>query len=113
VQVVLNAGQQHNGTRTVELLLAVRKASKLPADKAYDINQVLALGAEAVIRSQPRRRADRSVDHLVCYRQCNQVERLRSRLKQFHRLATPYDKLNAHFLAFTQLAATVRWLRNW
>ncbi|NML65624.1 transposase, partial [Hymenobacter sp. RP-2-7] len=35
-----------------------------------------------------------------------------SRLKQFRRVATRYDKLDAHFLAFIHLAATVLWLRD-
>ncbi|HEX8504320.1 MAG TPA: transposase, partial [Hymenobacter sp.] len=40
------------------------------------------------------------------------IERLFSRLKQFRRVATRYDKLDAHFLSFVHLAATVLWLRE-
>ena len=46
------------------------------------------------------------------YAQRHPVERLFSRLKQFRRVATRYDKLDAHFLAFVHLAATVLWLRD-
>ena len=40
------------------------------------------------------------------------MERLFSRLKQFRRVATRYDKLDADFLAFIYIAATVLWLRD-
>jgi transposase len=33
------------------------------------------------------------------------------KLKQFRRVATRYDKLAAHYLAFVQLAAAMVWLR--
>jgi transposase len=85
LHVLLGAGQQHDCKRAVELLQMVSQTSKVLADKAYDTNQVLAaveaLGAEAVIPSQPRRHVPRAVD-LNCYRQRNQIERLFSRLKQ-------------------------------
>jgi putative transposase len=114
VHVVLGAGQQHDCTRAVELLQVVRKAGKVLADKAYDTNQVLAavaaLGAEAVIPSQPRRRTARPVN-LVCYRQRNQIERLMSRLKQFRRVATRYDKTASSYLGFVHFICALLWLR--
>ena len=114
VHVVLGAGQQHDCRRALELLQAVGKASKVLADKAYDTNQVLAaveaLGAEAVIPSQPRRRVARSVD-LVCYRQRNRIERLMGRLKQFRRLATRYDKTASSYLGFVHFVCALLWLR--
>ena len=114
VHAVLGAGQQHDCQRAVELLRAVGKTGKVLADKAYDTNQVLAvveaLGAEAVIPSQPRRRVARSVD-LVCYRQRNRIERLMSRLKQFRRLATRYDKTASSYLGFVHFVCALLWLR--
>jgi putative transposase len=114
VHVVLGAGQQHACTRALDLLQAVGKTGNVPPDKAYDTNQVLAavaaLGAEAVIPSQPRRRVARPVD-VVCYRQRNRIERLMSRLKQFRRLATRYDKTASSYLGFVHFVCTVRWLR--
>ncbi|MEJ7661334.1 MAG: transposase [Hymenobacter sp.] len=35
-----------------------------------------------------------------------------SRLKQFRRVATRYDKLDTQYLAFIHVAATVLWLRD-
>ena len=114
VHAVLGAGHQPDCTRAVELLQAVGNTSKVLADKAYDTNQVLAavaaLGAEAVIPSQPRRRVARSVD-LVCYRQRNRIERLMSRLKQFRRVATRYDKTASSYLGFVHFVCAILWLR--
>ncbi|WP_426489925.1 transposase [Hymenobacter sp. 102] len=41
------------------------------------------------------------------YAQRHPIERLFSRLKQFRRVATRYDKLDTHFLAFILLAVAV------
>ena len=39
------------------------------------------------------------------------MERLVGQLKRFRRVATRYDKLAPHYLAFVQLAAATVWLR--
>ena len=46
------------------------------------------------------------------YRERNLVERLVGKLKQFRRVATRYDKLDPHYLAFVQLASIMVWLRT-
>jgi transposase len=43
----------------------------------------------------------------VAYRQRNQVERLLSRLKDYRRVATRYDKLAENFLSGVLIAACV------
>jgi transposase len=40
------------------------------------------------------------------------VERLVGWLKEFHRIATQYDKLAVSYLAFVQLAAIRLWIQN-
>ncbi|SHL28422.1 Transposase [Hymenobacter psychrotolerans DSM 18569] len=114
LHAVLGAGQQHDCTRALELLQAVRATGNVLADNAYDTNQVLAavaaLGAEPVIPSQPRRRTARPVD-VVWYRQRNRIERLMSRLKQFRRLATRYDKTASSYLRFLHFVCALLWLR--
>ena len=47
----------------------------------------------------------------AAYRERNPVERPVGKLKQLRRVATRYDKLDPHFLAFVQLASVVVWLR--
>ena len=68
-------------------------------------------GTCAVIPPRRKRRHPRAYD-AARYAQRHPVERLFSRLKQFRRVATRYDKLDVHFLAFIHLAATVLWLRD-
>jgi transposase len=45
------------------------------------------------------------------YRARNLVERFFNKIKQCRRIATPYDKLAANYLAFVQLASIRLWLR--
>jgi transposase len=45
------------------------------------------------------------------YRERNHIERLFSKLKNFHRVAICYDKLATSFLAMVQLASIRLWLR--
>jgi transposase len=46
------------------------------------------------------------------YRRRNLVERLVGKLKQFRRVATRYEKLDPHYLAFVQIASVIVWLRT-
>ena len=62
-------------------------------------------------RGRPVRRHPRGYD-AAHYAQRRPVERLFSRFKQFGRVATRYDTLDRHFLAFIYLAATGLWLRD-
>jgi hypothetical protein len=44
---------------------------------------------------------------------CDQtIENMFARLKDWRRVATRYDKLDTHYLAFVQLASTMVWLRS-
>ena len=45
------------------------------------------------------------------YRARNRIERCFSKLKNFGRFATRYDRRAIHFLAFVQLAAAMIWMR--
>jgi transposase len=44
------------------------------------------------------------------YRERNLLERLIGKLKRFRRVATRYDKLDAHYLAYVQIASVMVWL---
>jgi transposase len=46
------------------------------------------------------------------YRKRNRAERLVGKRKQFRRVATRYDQLDVHYLAFIQLASAMVWLRS-
>ncbi len=110
----LTAGQRHDAPQALPLLDGFAP-TWLIADRGYDSDPLVAdlarRGTQAVIPPRRKRRYPRAYDPLR-YAQRHPVERLFSRLKQFRRLATRYDKLDAHFLAFIHLAATVLWLRD-
>jgi transposase len=96
----------------LELLNAAGPIERLIADKVYDTNRLRTLLAErlveAVIPSSARRKPPIPHDP-TAYRQRNLIERMFSRLKDFRRIATRYDKLATNFLAGTVLAATALW----
>ena len=58
-------------------------------------------------RSRKRKiRYDRKI-----YRERNLVERCFNKLKHFRRIATRFDRLDAHYLAFLHLASAMIWMR--
>jgi len=85
------------------------------ADKGYDgdrlVAAIRAAGAEPVIPPLRHRRAPRGYDR-ARYRERNVAERLWSRIKQFRRVATRYEKTARRFLAFVQLAAVMTVMRQ-
>lgn len=114
VRGCLTPGQRHDAPQALPLLEGLAP-TYVVADRGYDSDPLVAAlaarGICAVIPPRRKRRAPRAYDP-VRYAQRHPVERLFSRLKQFRRVATRYDKLDAHFLAFIHLAATVLWLRD-
>lgn len=84
------------------------------ADTAYDSNRLREViaekGALAVIPNNPSRATKSPLDkHLYAQRQL--VECCFSRLKQFRRIATRYEKTARNYLAVVTIAATILWLR--
>jgi len=114
VRGCLTAGQRHDAPQALPLLGDLAPAW-LIADRGYDADPLVAAlaarGTGAIIPPRRKRRHPRAYD-LGRYAQRQAIERLFSRLKQFRRVATRYDKLDMHFLAFIHLAATVLWLRD-
>lgn len=110
----LTAGQRHDAPQALPLLERLAPVY-LIADRGHDSDPLVAVlaarGTCAVIPRRRPRRHPRAYDAMR-YAQRHPVERLFSRLKQFRRVATRHDKLDAHFLAFVHLAATVLWLRD-
>ena len=113
VRIVLTPGQAHDATQA-QALLEGQRAQRVIADKAYDADRihqaVTDIGAHAVIPSHPcRAQAVASDKHL--HQERHVIECFISKLKQFRRIATRYDKTQTSFLGFTALAATVIGLR--
>ncbi len=91
------------------------KPDAMIVDKAYSAAWLLdVLRRKRIVPIIPSR-ADqpRNPDFdRAAYRRRNLVERLVGKLKQFRRVATRYDKLDAHYLAFVQIASVMVWLRS-
>jgi transposase len=85
----------------------------LLADKGYDadaIRQELANAeVEAVIPAKRNRRIPAPHDP-VKYRWRNRIERLFSKLKNWRRVATRYDKTADSYIGFVSLASALLWL---
>jgi transposase len=82
-------------------------------DKGYDADAFVALieatGAEVVIPPRRHRKEPRAYDRHV-YKDRNLVERFFSRLKQFRRIATRYEKLMRNFRSMINLTCAYIWL---
>ena len=84
------------------------------ADTAYDADHfrssIAGKGALAVIPSNPSRATKHPLDaHLYAQRQL--VECCFSKLKQFRRVATRFEKTAANYLAVVTIAAAILWMR--
>ena len=113
LRFLLTAGQSHDVT-VAPALIEGQTAGSILADRAYDSSalrdRIAAMGAKAVIPSSRSRKVAIPHDHDT-YVLRNRIERCFSRLKQFRRFATRYDRRATHFLAFIHLAAAELWMR--
>ena len=113
VRFLLAAGQSHD-ILAVPALLEGQRPTAVLADRAYDANSLRAhldhIGAKAVIPSTRSRKAPIPHDATI-YKLRNRIERCFNKLKHFRRFATRYDRLAAHYLAFTHIAAAMIWMR--
>jgi transposase len=91
------------------------KPAAVIADKAYSaawlLDELRRKRIVPVIPSRSDQPENPDFDR-EAYRERNLVERLVGKLKQFRRVATRYDKLAPHYLAFVQLASIMVWLRT-
>ena len=94
-------------------LLEGLKTKAVLADKGYDGNELLdfirATNAQAVIPPKRSRLEQRDYDRHL-YKDRNLVERFFSRVKQFRRIATRYDKLDRNYLSFFNFACAYIWM---
>jgi transposase len=113
VRFVLTAGQRGDAPQAGPLIEDL-PAEAVMADTAYDsdrLRQAIAdKGAVAVIPNNPSCAKKHPLDkHL--YAQRHLVECCFSKLKQFRRVATRFDKTARNYLAVVTVAAIVLWLR--
>ena len=83
------------------------------ADKGYDsdafVEQIVSLGAEAVIPSRKGCKTERIYDREL-YKERNKVERFFGRIKHYRRVATRYEKAVRNYESFLHVACIMTWL---
>lgn len=113
VRLTLTAGQKGDAPQA-DALIEGLPAEIVMADTAYDSDHlrkaITRKGAVAVIPNNPSRASKYPLDkHL--YAQRHLIECCFSKLKQFRRVATRFEKTARNYLAVVTIAATVLWLR--
>jgi len=113
VRFVLTAGHRGDAPQAAALIKGL-PAQAVMGDTAYDadhLRQAIAdKGALAVIPNNPSRARKHPLDkHL--YAQRHLIECCFSKLKQFRRVATRFEKTARNYRAVVTLAAIVLWLR--
>lgn len=113
VRFTLTGGQRGDCPQAYGLIQDM-PAQVVMADAAYDADPlrqaIAAKGAVAVIPNNPSRARKYPLDkHL--YAQRHLIECCFSKLKQFRRVATRFEKTARNYLAVVTLAATILWLR--
>ena len=113
VRFILTAGQRGDAPQAEPLIDAL-PAEVVMADAAYDSDRlrqkIAEKGALAVIPNNPSRAKKYPLDkHL--YAQRHLVECCFSKLKQFRRVATRFEKTARNYRAVVTIAAIILWLR--
>ena len=113
VRLILTPGQAADVSQAKPLMEGVPFEIAI-ADKGYDSKEVVAAveakGAEAVVPSRSNAKVPREID-AAQYKERNLVERFWSKVKQYRRVATRYEKKAKNFLAFVQVASIMILLR--
>jgi transposase len=111
---VLTGGEAHDIKGFAPLMRMIAdKIEALLADKGYDADaireELAAAGVEAVIPAK-RNRKNPAPHDAEKYKWRNLIERLFSKLKNWRRVATRYDKTAQSYLGFVAIAAVKLWL---
>jgi transposase len=113
VKLTLTPGQAADVTQGEALIEGVAFEVAI-ADRGYDkkalVEAIEARGAEAVIPTQKNRAQQRAIDQ-ERYKDRNLAERFWSKVKQYRRVATRYDKTDVCYLGFVQMASIMVMLR--
>ncbi len=113
MRFVLTAGQKGDAPQA-EALIEELPAEVVMADTAYDSDRlrkaIADKGVKAVIPNNPSRALKYPLDKQL-YAQRHLVECCFSKLKQFRRIATRYEKTARNYQAMIALVATILWLK--
>ena len=107
VRLILTPGQAADVTQAKKLIEGL-PFEVVIADKGYDSQELVKAiedkGGEAVVPSRKTAKVPRETDW-ARYKDRNLVERFWSKVKQYRRVATRYEKKAKNFLAFVQVAS--------
>nr|WP_082835613.1 MULTISPECIES: IS5 family transposase [Erythrobacteraceae] len=111
---VLTPGQAHDVQGFAPLFRMIGdRIEAFLADRGYDADaireEIAGAGVEAVIPAKANRRTPTPYDR-VKYRWRNLIELLFSKLKNWRRVATRYDKTKESYLGFVALASIKLWI---
>lgn len=116
IDLLLTAGQSHDGAAVEDLLAPLNGDGVLLADRAYDSDALretaLRHGFWANIPSKSNRIAPHHFNKTL-YGKRNLVERFFNKIKHFRAIATRYEKNPENFLAALKLVATQIWIRHY
>lgn len=112
MKFLLTGGQAADCAQALPLLKG-QKAEAVLADKGYDTDAIVrfvrrCMKAKAVIPPRKNRTIQRRYNKKI-YKERNLIERAFNKLKHWRRIATRYDRVDAHFLACIALAAISIW----
>ena len=113
LRFILTGGQRHDRTQA-EALIADWGCDHVIADTAYDADDFLhtirTTGAVPVIRPHINRVRQRSYDNHL-YRERHLVECFISKIKQYRRVFSRFEKLARNYLGFLHFVGALIWLR--
>ena len=113
VRFTLTGGQRGDCPQAYALIEGL-PAQVVMADTAYDSDRlrkaIADKGVKAVIPNNPSRALKYPLDKQL-YAQRHLVECCFSKLKQFRRIATRYEKTARNYQAMIALVATILWLK--
>ena len=112
IAILLTGGEAHDCPIAERLIRRAKPPKHMLGDKAYDSaelrNELHERGTKPVIPNRSNRKQPFSFNKRL-YKLRWRVENAFSRLKDFRRIATRYDRLARNYLASVCLAATLVW----
>lgn len=113
VRLELTGGETHDSVMA-EAMIKGFHAEYTIADKAYDAGHIVGLiaqqGSTPVIPPRSNRSEQRAYDRHM-YKERHLVECFFCKIKEFRRVSTRFEKLEATFLAMVTIASCLIWLR--
>lgn len=113
LRFILTPGQSSEIKQASKLIEGIRNRNVL-GDKAYDcdafIQQIESQNCVPIIPPKESRKIKREVDYTL-YKERHLIECFFSKVKQFRRIFSRFDKMAVAYMGFLAFASTIIWLR--